>query len=40
MYADESFVREIAEPYFVVERMDRFASEAHDHVRAVLRKRS
>jgi SAM-dependent methyltransferase len=38
MYADEAFIRRIAAPFFTVESMDRFTSEAHVHVRAVLRK--
>jgi SAM-dependent methyltransferase len=38
MYADEEFVRRLATPAFTVEQMDRFTSEAHVHVRAVLRK--
>lgn len=38
MYADEAFILSLAEPWFVVESMERFVSEAHVHVRAVLRK--
>jgi SAM-dependent methyltransferase len=38
MYADEAAVRELASELFVIESMDRFTSEAHLHVRAVLRK--
>jgi SAM-dependent methyltransferase len=38
MYADESFILQAAESLFDVEKMDRFTSEAHLHVRAVLRK--
>lgn len=36
MYADEARVQELAAPAFSIERMDRFTSEAHVHVRAVL----
>jgi SAM-dependent methyltransferase len=38
MYADEAFIGELATPLFAVESIDRFTSEAHVHVRAVLRK--
>lgn len=38
MYADEAYVRALAGARFDVETMDRFTSEAHLHVRAVLRK--
>jgi SAM-dependent methyltransferase len=37
MYADEAFIRELAAGRFAVEHMERFTSEAHLHVRAVLR---
>ena len=39
MYADEAFITRLAEGLFDIEQMDRFTSEAHDHVRVVLRKR-
>jgi SAM-dependent methyltransferase len=38
MYADEAFIRHAAESLFHVEASDRFTSEAHLHVRTVLRK--
>jgi hypothetical protein len=38
MYADEDYIRALAAPAFVIETMDRFTSEAHLHVRAVLQK--
>jgi SAM-dependent methyltransferase len=38
LYADERFIRTVARPGFVIETMDTFTSEAHLHVRAVLRK--
>jgi SAM-dependent methyltransferase len=38
MYADEAAIREYARGLFVIEDLDRFTSEAHLHVRAVLRK--
>jgi SAM-dependent methyltransferase len=38
MYADEAFIYRLAEPAFTVESLDRFTSEAHLHMRAVLRK--
>jgi SAM-dependent methyltransferase len=38
MYADEGSLRDLATDLFAVESLDRFTSEAHLHVRAVLRK--
>lgn len=39
MYADEAMIERLGAPQFTIESMDRFTSEAHLHVRAVLRKR-
>jgi SAM-dependent methyltransferase len=37
MYADQRFIGSVARPDFVIETMDTFTSEAHLHVRTVLR---
>jgi SAM-dependent methyltransferase len=38
LYADEAFIRSVVEPAFAIETMERFTSEAHLHVRVVVRK--
>ena len=39
MYADETRIREVLSPQFVIESLERFVSEAHLHCLCVARKR-